>query len=43
MFAAILLDPTLATADELCAADANEDGNVNALDIQGLLELILMP
>ncbi|HPF39747.1 MAG TPA: choice-of-anchor Q domain-containing protein, partial [Phycisphaerae bacterium] len=42
-FAAILLDPTMATADELCAADVNDDGVVDGLDVQGFVNLILAP
>lgn len=43
MFAALLVDPSSASPDDLCAADFNEDGSVNGLDIQGLMELILAP
>jgi hypothetical protein len=42
-FAAIVIDPGSATADEFCAADINEDGNVNGLDIPGFVSLVLTP
>lgn len=40
---AVLLDPNVATADEFCAADANTDGQLNGLDLQGFVELVLTP
>jgi|GEM_PF-1838624 len=40
-FASVLVDPSIATANELCAADVNQDGESNGLDIQDLLELLL--
>jgi len=40
---AMLLDPTSGTADQQCAADVNEDGAINGLDIQAFLDLLLNP
>ncbi|MCB9858457.1 MAG: thrombospondin type 3 repeat-containing protein [Phycisphaerales bacterium] len=42
-FASILLDPDGATPDEFCAADANEDGNVDGLDAHAFVTLLLAP
>lgn len=42
-FSAILLAPLSATPDERCAADVNQDGSVDGLDIQGLMEFLLLP
>jgi hypothetical protein len=42
-FAAVLLDPDSATANEWCAADVNLDGQVDGEDIQGIVSLILTP
>ncbi|HPF37325.1 MAG TPA: dockerin type I repeat-containing protein, partial [Phycisphaerae bacterium] len=40
---ALLLDPASGTADQQCAADVNEDGAINGLDIQAFMDLILTP
>ena len=40
-FTAVLLEPTSATADELCAADVNLDGTVDGLDVQGFVDLVI--
>gem|GEM_PF-4781885 len=40
---AMLLDPTAGMADQQCAADVNEDGAINGLDIQAFLDLLLNP
>jgi hypothetical protein len=40
-FAAVVLDPNVATADDLCAADMNNDGSVNGLDTQGFVRLLI--
>ena len=40
-FIAVMLDPGAASADEFCAADVDEDGDVNGLDIQGFTNLML--
>jgi len=42
-FAAISLNSTVATEDELCAADINEDGLVDGRDIQSLVNNLLLP
>ncbi|OWY71656.1 hypothetical protein B7486_08230 [cyanobacterium TDX16] len=42
-FVAIVLEPSSATPDEFCAADISEDGNVDGLDIPGLVSLVLTP
>jgi|GEM_PF-5768456 len=42
-FVAILLDPSQATADEYCAADANGDATVDGRDVQAFMELLLAP
>ena len=43
VFAGIVVDPTTATGDTICAADINEDGNVDGRDLQGFVALILAP
>ncbi|HPF39738.1 MAG TPA: dockerin type I repeat-containing protein [Phycisphaerae bacterium] len=40
-FVSVLLRPDDATADAQCAADLNEDGAVNGLDAQGMVQLTL--
>ncbi|MCA9254197.1 MAG: hypothetical protein KDA33_01110, partial [Phycisphaerales bacterium] len=40
---AILLDPASATADQQCAADVNQDGGIDGLDIQAFVNLLLTP
>ena len=40
-FVSALLDPATATADEYCAADANEDGQLNGQDLQGFVNRLL--
>lgn len=40
-FIAVLLDPGNATADDRCAADINEDGQVDGLDTQGFIQLLM--
>lgn len=42
-FAAIVLDSASTTSDMLCAADINEDASVNGDDIQGFIDLLLIP
>ena len=42
-FATIAVDTSIAVGDVFCAADINEDGNVNGLDVQGFVELVLAP
>ena len=41
--ASLLLDPGAATADEFCAADANEDGTLDGQDIQSFMTLLIAP
>lgn len=41
--AAILLDPSTAVGDQLCAADVNGDGNIDGRDVQTFVNLILAP
>jgi|GEM_PF-2082505 len=40
-FAAVLIDPDSATDAQNCAADANQDGNVNGLDVQAFMTLLI--
>ncbi len=42
-FTAVLLDPGAASADDFCAADTDEDGEVSGLDIRLFVPLILAP
>ncbi len=42
-FATAVLDPTSLTGDPLCAADINQDDNVNGADIQDFVNLVLAP
>jgi len=41
--AAVLLDPSQATVVETCAADINQDGIVNGMDVQHFVDLIMSP
>lgn len=43
MFVAIVLAPATATADEYCAVDANEDGDVDGRDVQAFIALLRAP
>jgi len=43
IFATAVLDPDSLTGDPSCAADINQDGNLNGADIQGFIELVLLP
>lgn len=43
MLSAILMAPEAASPDQICAADVNEDGHVNGLDIQAFMTLLLAP
>ena len=40
---ALLLDPASGTADQQCAADVNQDGAINGLDIQAFVDVLLTP
>ena len=40
-FTSVILDPGAATADDFCAADVNQDGEVDGLDVQGFADLLL--
>jgi|GEM_PF-1558441 len=40
-FIGVVLNPEMATDDQLCAADMNEDGNLDGRDIQAFLETLL--
>lgn len=42
-FAAVLLNPTAATPDEFCAADVDNNGIVDGLDVQALVDHMLAP
>lgn len=42
-FSTVLLNPSAATPDELCAADMNRDGAVDGLDLQGFVEVLTAP
>ncbi|MCZ6699894.1 MAG: hypothetical protein O7D94_13255, partial [Planctomycetota bacterium] len=42
-FVAVLLDPGAASADDFCAADTDEDGDVTGLDTRLFVALILAP
>lgn len=43
MFVSLLLDSSSASDDEFCAADVNQDGAVDGLDIQRMIDLMLSP
>ena len=40
-FVAVVLDPASASADDFCAADANEDFAVNGLDVRAFMTLLM--
>lgn len=40
-FIGVLLDPSSASSEQLCAADANQDQSVDARDLQGFINLLL--
>ena len=42
-FTTVILDPGAAAADDFCAADVNQDGEVDGLDVQGFADLLLGP
>jgi|GEM_PF-753758 len=42
-FVSILINPEAATPEENCAADVNEDGNVDSRDVQNFINLVLAP
>lgn len=43
LFADVMVDPSSATAQEICAADANGDGVTDGLDIAAFISAILSP
>ncbi|HPF37739.1 MAG TPA: NF038122 family metalloprotease [Phycisphaerae bacterium] len=43
LFVEATLDPDVASAQEACAADVNDDGVVNGLDVQGFVEKLIAP
>jgi len=42
-FIAVVLNPAAATEDQQCAADVNEDANIDGRDLQSFLNLLLAP
>ncbi|MCG8403697.1 MAG: hypothetical protein MI923_00735 [Phycisphaerales bacterium] len=40
-FVSVVLDPGAAIADDLCAADVNEDGNADGLDVQDFADRLI--
>ncbi len=42
-FVAVLLDPASATESQQCAADVNQDTDVNGLDLQAFLDMLIVP